>query len=99
MRITMVGTGYVGLVSGACLANSGNNVICLDIDETKVQKLRDGISPIYEPGLDDMIKRNTRTHRSLVSTRVTLAWLDKCVYRASNSVHTRGSRGDEKKRP
>ena len=63
MRITMVGTGYVGLVSGTCFSNVGNEVTCLDIDESKIEKLNQGISPIYEPGLDDLIKRNTKAGR------------------------------------
>ncbi len=63
MRITMVGTGYVGLVTGTCFANSGNDVICLDVDQKKINKLNQGISPIYEPGLDELIQRNTRARR------------------------------------
>ena len=63
MRITMVGTGYVGLVTGTCFANTGNDVTCLDIDQTKIDKLNHGISPIYEPGLDTMIQRNVKANR------------------------------------
>ena len=63
MRITMVGTGYVGLVTGTCLANTGNDVTCLDIDQPKIDKLNNGISPIYEPGLDEMIRRNVKSNR------------------------------------
>lgn len=63
MRITMVGTGYVGLVTGTCLANTGNEVTCLDIDQRKIDKLNQGISPIYEPGLDELIRRNTKASR------------------------------------
>jgi UDPglucose 6-dehydrogenase len=63
MRITMVGTGYVGLVTGTCFANTGNDVTCLDIDQKKIDKLNNGISPIYEPGLDSMIQRNTKAGR------------------------------------
>ncbi|MGB0768016.1 MAG: UDP-glucose dehydrogenase family protein [Phycisphaeraceae bacterium] len=63
MRITMVGTGYVGLVTGTCFANVGNDVTCLDIDQKKIDKLNNGISPIYEPGLDEMIQRNTKAGR------------------------------------
>ncbi|WP_025270486.1 UDP-glucose dehydrogenase family protein [Hippea sp. KM1] len=58
MRLAMIGSGYVGLVSGACFSEMGNRVICVDIDEKKVEKLRQGIVPIFEPGLDKMIKRN-----------------------------------------
>ena len=63
MRITMVGTGYVGLVTGTCFANLGNEVTCLDVDPIKIEKLRNGISPIYEPGLDEMIARNVKAGR------------------------------------
>ena len=58
MKIGVVGTGYVGLVVGACLAENGNTVVCVDIDEAKVDALRGGEIPIYEPGLDEMIPRN-----------------------------------------
>ncbi|MCO4769999.1 MAG: UDP-glucose/GDP-mannose dehydrogenase family protein [Deltaproteobacteria bacterium] len=63
MRLTVVGTGYVGLVSGTCLANTGNDVACLDIDERKIARLLEGISPIYEPGLDELIARNVKAGR------------------------------------
>ncbi len=68
MRITMVGTGYVGLVTGTCLANTGNDVVCLDVDQTKIDKLNKGISPIYEPGLDEMIRRNASAGRLTFTT-------------------------------
>ncbi len=63
MRISMVGTGYVGLVTGTCLANTGNDVTCLDIDAGKIDKLNAGVSPIYEPGLDQLIARNAHAGR------------------------------------
>ena len=63
MRITMVGTGYVGLVTGTCFANVGNDVTCLDIDQVKIDKLNNGISPIFEPGLDAMIQRSHKAGR------------------------------------
>jgi len=57
-KICMVGTGYVGLVSGACLADFGNRVICVDINEERIASIRSGIMPIYEPGLKDLVERN-----------------------------------------
>ncbi len=63
MKITMVGTGYVGLVTGACFADMGNTVTCLDVDASKIETLKRGESPIYEPGLSEMIQRNAHSHR------------------------------------
>lgn len=58
MNIVVAGTGYVGLVTGACLSEIGHNVLCVDIDEKKVEVMKSGKAPIYEPGLDEIIKRN-----------------------------------------
>jgi UDPglucose 6-dehydrogenase len=63
MRITIFGSGYVGLVTGACFAETGNNVLCVDVDVDRVNLLREGHVPIYEPGLEELIKRNLRAGR------------------------------------
>jgi UDPglucose 6-dehydrogenase len=63
MKISVIGTGYVGLVVGTCFAESGNDVICVDVDEAKLKVLRKGESPIYEPGLTDMLKKNIEEKR------------------------------------
>ncbi|MCB0331428.1 MAG: UDP-glucose/GDP-mannose dehydrogenase family protein [Bdellovibrionales bacterium] len=68
MNIAVIGTGYVGLVAGACFADSGNDVICVDKDESKVASLRDGVIPIYEPGLHDIVLRNTKNGRLQFTT-------------------------------
>jgi UDPglucose 6-dehydrogenase len=63
MRITIFGSGYVGLVTGACLADAGNNVVCVDVDERKIAMLKRGEVPIHEPGLDEVVKRNVEAGR------------------------------------
>ena len=68
MRIAVVGTGYVGLVTGTCLADSGNSVTCLDIDAAKVERLNRGEVPIYEPGLEELVHRNARAGRLSFTT-------------------------------
>ncbi len=70
MNITVVGSGYVGLVVGACLAETGNAVLCADLDETKIEGLRQNVLPIYEPGLDDYVERNQRQGRLSFSTDI-----------------------------
>src|SRR4030042_1776324 len=70
MNVTIVGSGYVGLVTGTCLADAGNHVICVDIDAAKVAKLSAGTSPIYEPGLEELIKANLAPGRLRFSTKL-----------------------------
>jgi UDPglucose 6-dehydrogenase len=67
MKVTMLGCGYVGLVSGTCFAEFGASVTCFDVDKTKVEKLSDGIIPIYEPGLDELVKKNVEQGRLFFS--------------------------------
>ncbi|MEA3134391.1 MAG: UDPglucose 6-dehydrogenase [Gammaproteobacteria bacterium] len=68
MRITIFGSGYVGLVTGACLADAGNNVVCVDVDDRKIEMLKRGEVPIHEPGLDAMVKRNFDAGRLIFTT-------------------------------
>src|SRR6185312_3772989 len=70
MRVAMIGTGYVGLVSGACFADFGHEVICVDRDKTKIAALERGEMPIYEPGLNDMVAVNARAGRLKFATEL-----------------------------
>jgi UDPglucose 6-dehydrogenase len=70
MKITVIGTGYVGLVSGTCMAEVGNDVLCLDVDPAKIQLLEDGGIPIFEPGLQEMVRRNVAAGRLHFTTDV-----------------------------
>ena len=73
MKITVVGTGYVGLVSGACFAEVGIQVVCVDVNEVKIEGLRNGVLPIYEPGLEELVKRNCESGRLSFSTQLSEA--------------------------
>src|SRR5271170_592957 len=70
MKIAVVGTGYVGLVTGTCFAECGNDVICIDKDERKIALLEEGGIPIYEPGLQELVQRNRREGRLTFTTRL-----------------------------
>jgi UDPglucose 6-dehydrogenase len=70
MKIAMVGSGYVGLVSGACLADFGHNIVCIDKDPAKIERLRAGEMPIYEPGLDELVRRNVQDGRLSFTTEL-----------------------------
>lgn len=70
MNISIVGTGYVGLVSGACLAETGAVVYCIDVNQAKIESLNQGIMPIYEPGLEDIVKRNVQKERLFFRTKL-----------------------------
>ncbi|HEU4748208.1 MAG TPA: UDP-glucose/GDP-mannose dehydrogenase family protein [Gemmatimonadaceae bacterium] len=76
MNIAVVGTGYVGLVVGACLAETGNNVCCADIDEAKIEGLKKNVLPIYEPGLDSLVERNQKEGRLSFTTDIKSAIAD-----------------------
>ncbi|NOY16898.1 MAG: UDP-glucose/GDP-mannose dehydrogenase family protein [Gammaproteobacteria bacterium] len=70
MRITVIGTGYVGLVSGTCLAEVGNHVLCIDIDQGKIDRLNEGEVPIYEPGLEELVQKNVQAGRLSFSSNI-----------------------------
>jgi UDPglucose 6-dehydrogenase len=70
MRLTIFGSGYVGLVTGACMAEMGNHVVCVDVDADKIARLNDGDIPIYEPGLEAYVERNMEAGRLEFTTDV-----------------------------
>jgi len=81
MDITMIGTGYVGLVTGTCFAESGNDVICLDVDDAKIERLQNGELPMYEPGLEELVCRNSESGRLRFTTNYAEAIsAAKCVF-------------------
>ena len=76
MKIAVIGTGYVGLVSGTCFAEVGNTVTCVDVNEDKIEKLKQGIIPIYEPGLETMVLNNIANKNLLFTTDIAEAIKD-----------------------
>jgi UDPglucose 6-dehydrogenase len=93
MRIVMIGTGYVGLVTGTCLAESGSDVTCVDIDAAKIEKLRNGEIPIYEPGLSELVTRNVKSGRLRFTTEAAEAVpAAQCVFIAVGTPQ--GERGE-----
>ena len=90
MNIAIVGTGYVGLVSGTCFAEMGVNVTCVDVNEEKIRSLQDGNVPIYEPGLDEMVSRNVKEGRLHFTTD-----LKECLDKVSVVFSAVGTPPDE----
>jgi UDPglucose 6-dehydrogenase len=91
MRITMIGSGYVGLVSGACFADFGHDVICVDKDEAKIAALLDGRIPIFEPGLDHLVSSNVKAERLHFTTNLAEAVKDaEAVFIAVGTPSRRG---------
>ncbi len=80
MKLTVIGTGYVGLVTGACFAEMGNDVTCVDVDQGKIDRLRQGILPIYEPGLEAVVVNNSKADRLRFSTSLVEAMRDTHVF-------------------
>src|ERR1700759_4330338 len=92
MRVAMIGTGYVGLVSGACFSEFGIEVVCVDRDADKIARLKKGEIPIYEPGLDDLVRNNAEAGRLTFTTD--LAEAVKGVDAVFIAVGTPSRRGD-----
>ena len=85
MKLCIVGTGYVGLVTGTCFADLGNKVYCVDKDKAKIKKLSNSISPIYEPGLDDLIRNNLKGKRLIFTDNFEKAVQDSHKFLVKNN--------------
>ena len=91
MKIAVIGTGYVGLVAGACLAETGNDVVCFDRDKAKISELRRGRIPIYEPGLEELVRRNRLENRlSFTSTLTSCYQAFECDFCGGEYATSRG---------
>src|SRR5918998_1461169 len=91
MRVAMIGTGYVGLVSGACFSDFGHDVICVDKDKTKIDALKQGQMPIFEPGLGQLVDRNVRGGRLSFTTDISSAVADaEAIFIAVGTPSRRG---------
>ena len=87
MNIAIVGTGYVGLVSGACFAEAGATVTCIDVDQNKIERLKAGIIPIYEPGLDELVHKNVKAGRLIFTTSLADVINDQEIVFSAEALH------------